>query len=245
MILLMTLRYVHQIARNNSFFMNYDWLLTQVFAILFRLIPTIIGLWFWNRYTKGEKAFIILLGYDAIGSIIGAFLAYYFQNNVIMHHIYCVVEVGLLSIFYKEYITSKSARQIISWFPLVYVLFTLIMIFNFTGIFNVNPSGNAARALFSIIFGSIVLTQIVTEDENLIHQGKFWIVTGLLSYYLINIGYQTMMYWLIKTDSTLTMGLHTLLSYSFYVVNMFYALGLWLIAKERKQKIVTEDIAST
>lgn len=221
------------------------WLFRVFLSIFARLIPAIIGIRYWSRYERGEKALIILLGYDAIGSIIGAFLAYYYQNNVIMHHIYCVVEVGLLSIFYKEYISSKGAKQILSWFPFVYTGFTIVMIAGFTGVFNVNPSGNAIRALFSIVFGSIALSQIVTEDENLIHQGKFWIITGLLSYYLINIGYQTMMYWLIKTESTLTWGLHTVLRYSFYVVNMFYALGLWLIAKERKRNIITEEITST
>ncbi|MDH5367949.1 MAG: hypothetical protein OEW67_13270 [Cyclobacteriaceae bacterium] len=225
--------------------MNYDWLLRQVFSVLVRLIPAIIGLWFWYRYTKGEKAFIILLGYDVIGIIIGAFLAYYYHNNIVMSHIYAIMEVWLLSIFYQKYMTSKSVKQILSWFPFIYTVFSIVMIIGFTGVFNNNPSSNSIRALFTIVFGSIALTQIVTEDENLIHQGNFWIILGLVSYYLLNIGYLSMKYWLIKTDSTLTWGLFTILRYSFYVVNIFYALGLWLIAKERKQKIVTEDIVST
>ncbi|MDH5367948.1 MAG: hypothetical protein OEW67_13265 [Cyclobacteriaceae bacterium] len=212
------------------------WLFRVFLSLLVRLIPAIIGIRYWDRYKREERAFIILLGYDIIGIIIGAFLAYYYQNNIVMSHIYSIVEVSLLSIFFKTYISSISAKQILSWFPFVYAVFNIIMIVVFTGVFNDNPVGNAIEALFTIVFGSIVLSQIASEDENFIRQGHFWIITGLLSFYLLNIGYLTMSYWLIATDSTLTMGLHTVLTYSFYVVNMFYALGLWLIARERKQK---------
>lgn len=222
-----------------------SWHFVLFLSVLARLTPSIVGIRYWRRYERGEKAFIILLFYDIFGMIIGAFLVYYYHNNIVMSHIYSIMEVGLLSVYYKTYISSKSAKQIISWFPFIFTAFTIIMVAGFTGVFNNNPSESAIRALFSIVFGSIALSQIVTEYENVTKQGHFWIISGLLFYYLINIGYLTMSYWLIKTDSTLTMGLHAVLTYSFYVVNMLYAWGLWLIAKERKRNIITEEIAST
>lgn len=214
--------------------MNYAWLFRIFLSIATRLIPFLIGVRFWKRFKKGEKAFIILLGYDIIGMIIGAFLAYYYHNNIIMSNIYAIVEVYLLSIFYKSYIENNTAKKALSWFPILYgILFIVIAVF-YTGIHNDNPSGFAVQALFSIVFGSVALGSLAGEYENLVKQGDFWIIIGLLSFYLINIGYLTMSYWLIETNSSLTMGLFNLLRYSFYVVNMFYALGLWLVANSTK-----------
>lgn len=214
--------------------MNYGWLLRILLSILARLVPFLIGFRYWKRFKKGEKALIVLLGYDVIGIIIGAFLAIYYRNNIVMFNIYAVVEVSLLSFFYMNYIENKNARMILSWFPIIYGVFYLIISIFFIGIHNDNPAGGAVQALFSIVFGAMALGQIVANYEDLNHQGQFWIIIGLLGFYLLNAGYYTMSYWLIETDSSLTWGLYSIYRYSFYALNIFITIGLWLIAKERK-----------
>lgn len=222
--------------------MNYDWLFRVAVSIVVRLVPALIGLRYWKRYGIGGQAFICLLSYDVVSIIVGGFLAYYYHNNIIMSNIYAITEVVLLSIFYKQFFVSNAAKKIFYWFPVLYGIVFSVLMFFVTGIHEKNPAAEAVNVIFVIMFSSMVLGKMAGEEENLIRKGHFWIILGLLSYYLLNGGYLVMKFRILETKSDLIWGLHNVLRYSFYVVNMFYALGLWLIAKERKNVIaVTES----
>lgn len=211
------------------------WLIGVGITILCRLVPLIIGLRFWRRYNKGEKALIILFGYDIIATIIGAFLAYYYRNNLIMSNIYAVAEVLAVSWFFNHYFQNVTAKKIIFWFPLLFAIMQIITSVYFYGIHSINPAGSAIKGIFIIALGSFVIGPITDEPGKWYTNGAFWIVLSWLSFYLINIGYLTMSYWLIETNSTLIWGMHKILVYSFYVMSVLFVIGFYLIAKERKK----------
>ena len=211
-----------------------SWLVGTIVSVLCRLVPATIGIRYWQRYTKGQKAFIILLAYDALGIIIGAFLAYYYKNNVIVSNIYVIAEVFLLSLFFSEYVQSKSAKKLLTFYPFLFGIFTITISVGFTGVHQNNPFATFGSSIFIIVFGAVALAQIVSEDKNLIRQGDFWIVTGLLSFYLLNVGYLSTNKWLIANNSPFLMDLFLILQYSFYVVNTFYAIGLSISAFRQK-----------
>ena len=213
--------------------MNYDWLFRVFLSIGVRAIPALIGWTYWKCYNRQEKAFIILLGYDVFGIIIGALLAYYYHNNIIMTNIYIVLEVSLLSIFYQQFLHNNIAKTLLFWFPFCYAIMVIVSSVFAYGIHNNNPIGNAIGGLFSVVFGVIALAHISNNDQNLIKQGLFWIASGLFGYYLMNMGYLSMRYWFLLTDSVFNVDLTLVLNLSFYFVNVLFALGLWLIAKER------------
>jgi len=208
------------------------------------LIVASIGIRYWGRYTRGEKAFVGLMAYDTAAIVIGAFLAYYYHNNIIMAHIYNIVAVGLLSVFFQKYLTDKMANKILFWFPFVYAVVSVSMIVGVTGIFNNSPFGEGILSLFVIVFGTIALSEIVTDHDNYFRNGNFWIIVGLLFFYLINMGYLTMSYWLIKTDSELTMKFYAVLKYSNHIALTLYAVGLWLLGKERAVPLKTSEETS-
>ena len=218
-----------------------SWIVSVLIGFSESLLVASIGIRYWRRYTRGEKAFVGLMAYDTVGIVIGAFLAYYYHNNIIMSHIFSIVSVGLLSIYFQKYLTDKTAKKILYWFPFVYAVLNVSMIVGVTGVFNDSPFGYAIRGLFVIVFGTIALSEVVTAHDNYFRNGNFWIIVGLLFFYTLNMGYLTMSYWLIKTDSELTMIFHAVLQYSYHIAIILYAVGLWLLAKERAVPLKTSE----
>jgi hypothetical protein len=100
------------------------------------------------------------------------------------------------------------------------------------------PAFSAIEVIFIILLSAISLAQISSDDDNLIRQGRFWIVTGLLIFTLINGGYFIMNYWLISSNYELSASLQVITKYSYYFVNVLFALGLWLIAKDALKSVV-------
>ena len=210
------------------------WILWLAPSLIARLIPTTIGLLNIKVLKSNEKALIYLFIYDIIGILIGAILVYLYRNNILMTHLYAIAEVTFLSIFFKAYLQNEGAKRVLNWFPVVFALVFIPVTFFVIGYENDNPAESATQYLFSITMGSLAMGSLMGKDENLIHQGHFWIVLGIVTFNLLNIGYMTMSAWLISSNSSLTMGLHSVLQYSFYASNLLFALGFWLIAKERK-----------
>jgi len=211
-----------------------SWLIGIALSIFFRLLPFIVGVIFWKRYNRGERALIVLFGFDVISIVIGAFLAYYYHNNIIVFHFYICTEIFVLSIFFQQYFYSSGAKKALKWIPKLYFILYLVYLLYTRQWFEDAPAFSAIEVIFIILLSAISLAQISSDDDNLIRQGRFWIVTGLLIFTLINGGYFIMNYWLISSNYELSASLQVITKYSYYFVNVLFALGLWLIAKEHK-----------
>jgi hypothetical protein len=219
-----------------------DWILSRVIIQFFFLIPTVVGLYYWRLYTKPIKVIVVYILYSFVSQIIGSLLAYYYHNNMIVIHVNYFVQTALLSIYFSNYLTSRYAKKTLLIYPVVYIILFAILDGTVFGFFEHNPYERASFVLFVIALSSIALSHIVTNQTNIIKQGSFWIIAGLLCYYLLNTGYLIMSYWLIEFKSELTMKLYTLLKYSNNILNLLYTLGLWLIAKERKGLVTVKEI---
>ncbi len=165
----------------------------RTFIIIFQFLIAIIGSIYFYKYKKTFlKYFLIVLWYVAINDLLGFFLRNNDYKVEILYNIYYLVVFNYLMFLFRNYVTRKSHKKLISSFICIYTLSFLINGFFENYIIQFSRAPYIIGASFLVI--SIIIYYIdILNSEKVLYVNKnllFWISTGVIIYYCGNIPYK-------------------------------------------------------
>jgi hypothetical protein len=193
--------------------------LSQVSSIL----PLVVGSIFFNRLGSPFKTFYIYIICCVAMEGIAAFSVHYVSNNLGLLYFFTIVEFLLISYVYIQYYNKQPAVKILVGSFVLAFLVTSVWERNYVNgdsAFNniSRPLESFFLVLYTMIFYGISLTE--TKSIPIWRQPMFWISTGILVFFALNIFY-FMLFNLIQAsglDNNKLGILHSVLNIASYVL---------------------------
>jgi hypothetical protein len=148
------------------------------------LLPIVAGLIYYKRLNKPFRALQVFLIASFIINTAGSVLASYSINNLPLLHVYTIVEVVTVMLYYL-YAFGKG--DISKWIKAVMVIFPIICIANFTfiqSIYTFNTYTRPLAAIIIIVFTSWYLAvQSNIKSPELVTRSGRLVAAGFMIYY--------------------------------------------------------------
>lgn len=204
------------------------WLVTYASFVLF--FPIVVAI-YRRKYMKKElKVMCYYLAFVLLFQLIAIVVSAVFKtNNLPFLHFYTVVEFGIISWFYKEYLGSFLNPKIIYG---NFVLFTTLAILNVIfvqSIFEYNSYPRGLECLFVVFYAITAYYKIIKSLEiiSIEKSPLFWINAGFLFYFAGSLFLFVLGNLILTQDIQLSMlswAIHACLVALMYV---FIGIGLW------------------
>lgn len=161
----------------SSFYLGY-------FVPAATLIPILAGLIYYKRLNKPLRMLLVYLIASFIINTAGSVLAAYSINNLPLLHVYTIVEVVTVMLYYL-YAFGKG--DIGKWIKAIMVVFPVICIINFTffqSIYTFNTYTRPLAAIIIIVFTSWYLAvQSNIKNPELVTRSGRMVAAGFMIYY--------------------------------------------------------------
>lgn len=204
------------------------WLVTYASFVLF--FPIVVAI-YRRKYMKKElKVMCYYLAFVLLFQLIAIVVSAVFKtNNLPFLHFYTVVEFGIISWFYKEYLGSFLNPKILYG---NFVLFTTLAILNVIfvqSIFEYNSYPRGLECLFVVFYAITAYYKIIKSLEiiSIEKSPLFWINAGFLFYFAGSLFLFVLGNLILTQDIQLSMlswAIHACLVALMYV---FIGIGLW------------------
>lgn len=158
----------------------------QVTVPLSILIPIFIGITKFKMLTKPAKVVLCYMVASAITNGISIFISkQWHMNNMPLVHLYTVIELILIVIFYKRVFEAPAKM---SFFTLIVISFTVLCVVNalyFQSIYTYNSYTRSLEAIICILFAMNYFARIAASPSvrKLIKEPNFYFNTGFFLYF--------------------------------------------------------------
>ncbi len=193
-------------------------------SVFSALIPIIIG--FTKRKEQTRIGYLILvLVLISLGSDILSYIsAVIFRNNYWVLHIYHILEITILSLFYFYFLKSKS--HLYFWLIILCIyLFDIIIVSN---VIEMNSIFLAVESLLFILYGVLGYFTLFKDEEHLFLDGspEFWFNTAIITYFSGALFSWSMFHYLHQPDGS-GAGIWAFHNIANILKNILFAIGLW------------------
>lgn len=152
-------------------------------AFISIVLPFVLSVILWRRFLNDTWLLIILYGAYTEVLFIQLTLALRRINNLWSSHVYEVLELVLIVLMYRMWVSSKNAKTVYLWIAMVYAVFwltarSLLVPSELLGLYTPVLS----RVL--VVAGSLyILFEITSADaeRSLLFEPKFWFASGFLA----------------------------------------------------------------
>ncbi|WP_295772117.1 hypothetical protein [uncultured Mucilaginibacter sp.] len=148
------------------------------------LLPLGAGLLYYKQINKPLRTLLLYLGMALIMNIIGITLASFKINNLPGLHVYTILEVVTLMLYFKHAFESERANK---WINVILIAFPLLCIVNFSffqSIYEFNTYTRPLGALFVIVASILYLAvQSDFKRTDLITTSGRIVAAGFLIYF--------------------------------------------------------------
>ena len=203
------------------------WLVTYVSFIL--LLPVAIAV-YRRKYIKNElRAISYYLAFAFFSQWVAIISVYFIKNNLPYLHFYTVVEFGLISWFYKEYLGSFINKNIIYAIVVTFTALAILNVIFVQSAYEYNSYPRGLECLF-VVFYAITAYYKTIKSLEIISIEKsplFWINAGFLFYFAGSL------FLFVLGNLILTQDLHlSMLSWAIHacllgLMYIFISVGLW------------------
>ena len=157
-------------------------LLLSYFSSFSVLIPLIVGIIFFRRYTLAYKVLTVLV---FIGAVAEALLYSTLESESIsVLNIYTLVEFSFIAFFFIKSFERKRDQQITYTLLILFVLLNIylsVVTDNFNAI---NSIGLITESVFVLVIALLLFFEIVNEQSgDLLTSPDIWFIIGLLLYF--------------------------------------------------------------
>ncbi|WP_337040375.1 hypothetical protein [Emticicia sp. 17c] len=205
-----------------------NWLVTYVSFIL--LLPIVVVI-YRRKYLKKELIAIgVYMAFTIFSQVVAIVGSKIFKNNLPYLHFYTIVDFGLISWFYKEYLgTFLNPKIIYANFLFFTLLAVLNVVLKVQSIYEYNSYPRGLECIF-VVFYAIVAYYKTIKSLEIISIEKsplFWINAGFLFYFAGSLFLFVLGNLILKQDvhlSMLSWAIHACLWALMYI---FIAIGLW------------------
>ncbi|GAB3503301.1 hypothetical protein [Emticicia fontis] len=204
-----------------------NFLVTYVSFVL--LFPLAIAVYRWKYLKKELKPIGYYLAFALFSQLVATFSVFFTNNNTPYLHFYTVVEFGLISWFYKEYLGNFINKKIIYAFFIGFAIFAFINAFYIQSIYEQNAYPRGLECLF-VVFYAIMAYYKTLKSLEIISIEKsplFWINAGFLFYFAGSLFLFVLGNLILTQDiqlSMLTWAIHAGILGLMYI---FIGIGLW------------------
>lgn len=149
------------------------------------IVPIVTGLWLWNKLSA---AFRFIWLYCFLSLIVEQLLHYFARNginNMPFFHFFPVVEFTLFVLFYKYQLKEIVNTRHYIILPFLFVLITLINLFFFQGIFELNSNTTSVESVVLVLltlYAFYLLVKNMSLTNHLFNR-LFWVSSGILIYF--------------------------------------------------------------
>lgn len=204
-----------------------NFLVTYVSFVL--LFPLTIAIYRWKYLKKELKPIGYYLGFALFSQLVATVSVFFTDNNTPYLHFYTIVEFGLISWFYKEYIGDFLNKKIFYGIFILFTAFALINAFFIQSIYEQNAYPRGLECLF-VVFYAITAYYKTLKSLEIISIEKsplFWINAGFLFYFACSL------FLFVLGNLILTQDLHlSMLTWAIHagvlgLMYIFIGIGLW------------------
>ena len=143
------------------------------------------------------KVFSVLLGLDFLVEFSSTVLVdlLYIQTNVPLYNSFMLVEAMTYAWFFRAILTSPALKKIITAYMILFPVFWLVLVFFVFGIHRWNSYVAIVESLFTVCMAAAYYHQLFSAPTliRLTTSPEFWIATGLIIFYSINLPYLGML----------------------------------------------------
>lgn len=163
---------------------SFGALYTGVIVPASALLPVIAGLIFYKKINKPLKTLLLYLVVSQVINIAGIVLSSYHTNNLPLLHVYTIVELVLLTLYYRH---AWDDERVNRWSMIIMISFPILCVINFTffqSIYQFNTYTRPLEALIIIVFSSLYLAyQSEIKKPELVTRSGRIVAGGLLLYF--------------------------------------------------------------
>lgn len=193
-------------------------------SVFSALIPIIIGFKKLKEQTRIGCLILVLVLISLGSDMLSYISAVIFHNNYWVLHIYHILEIMILSLFYFYFLRSKTHLYFWMIFLCIY-LFDVIFVSN---IIEMNSVLIAVESLLFILYGVLGYFRLFKEEVHLFldKSPEFWFNTAIITYFSGALFSWSMFHYLHQPDGSGagTWAFHNIAN---ILKNILFAIGLW------------------
>lgn len=193
------------------------------------ILPSVVGFVYFMKFKIQYKLIVILLLFSLFVELVMFVLPYLNINNLLVLHLYGVVEIILLSLFFIHNLNKAREKRIVR--ITMVGLSTFAIIYSIIGN-NIAEFNSLPRAFECIYFSAIscyvfykMTTDLAPEDESI------YFVNGAILFYFSSCFIVFTFSKYLATDNNDLLVMHNVHSIVSAMCNISYATGLWIASK--------------
>jgi hypothetical protein len=198
-------------------------------SILSPVLPLVVGV---AKRRELSQPFVILITLVAIAfaaELIMVLLAVGGQNNLVVSHVFGLVEGALLISFFHEVLRmpKRRYRYLLTAFILLYISISIL----FDNILEFNTYSRSFEALLMVVFAILSLHLFYVKEEDIFIEKspEFWIVIAVLIYFSGGLFSFLLSSDMLSQSPDHFYGSWIIHNFSNLVRNILFTIGLWRI----------------
>ncbi len=219
------------------------WLSTLVnFVSYASLVPFLLGLFSFSLNSKPIRYLIGLSAVACITEFTGTYLALHNTPNLFLFHFYPPIELCLLLVIYSLNMRHAVPSSVFWSVGILFILFSVIntLYFQPLHVFNTYGRGTESFLVLGLAIGYSILHLGQTTGDRNQNRPMFWINTGVLIYFSVNLVFFFMSNFLLEnlsqTFNYFVWGFHALVSLALY---LFFTFAIYLDWKKAKSPVLS------
>lgn len=206
----------------------------RLISLLIIGVPFIMALFKFKKLNSVQRLLMYLISVIVLVEIISLFLWHKEINNLVMYHIYTVIEFIMISMIYTKVLTSLFPKYVFKILTFLFIIFAFLNVQFFQNIYTFNSNTITVSGIIIIIFSLSYFYALLQEIKYsaLENNPMFWINSGFLIYFSTNLILFFINNSMFKasTEATyLVWGLHAIIN---IVLTLFYTIALWVTPKK-------------
>lgn len=138
------------------------------------------------------RLFSCLLGLTVVDEVTATLLAYWIRKpNHWVYNSYTLIEFCVYGYFFRSLLAGRNTQRLLLGFLFIFPIFWCITVFFIFGFTKWNSYVVIVGSFFTVVFCLLYYYRLLTAHEivKLRHLSEFWIVTGMLIFYMAELPY--------------------------------------------------------
>lgn len=201
------------------------------------IVPLLLGIRTFKVNSPAIRYLVVLSGIACITEVIAVYLGLRRIPNLFLFHFYPPIEFCLLLTIYALH-TQKHVSKSIYWgIGGAFVVFSIVntLFFQPLHVFNTHGRGLESFLVLGMAIGYSIFQLYSPMSSNLRSRTMFWINTGVLIYFSVNLVFFFMSNYLMENFSkalnAILWNFHALISFALY---LFFTIAIYIDWKKAK-----------
>src|SRR5436190_3421615 len=200
------------------------------------LIPSIIGLFRYNKISSAYRPFIYLLWVGCLAEFFEVYFAYVYHNNVAVGIIYRLCESLMLLWFFNKLGIFNNYNLILYFLTTLFIAIWLVDVFFRSSISNFTFYFDIAYALVIVLLSIGVINNLLFIEKDLLRNATFLICVGLIIFFTYQIIQRMFGLFGLKDSIDFRRNVQRILSIINCFTNLIYAVAVVWMRKRQPFK---------